>query len=107
MRRLLLSALSLFFISCSGDGIVGGDCRDDEDCSFDSYCERGKDYPGGVCTMRCRDDRDCPFEALCIDKSGGICLLECRDDRDCRPGYDCKWKDREGERGDATVCIGD
>jgi hypothetical protein len=107
----VLLASVLLVTACGGDSVgndgslVGGACRDSEDCASDSFCVRGGDFPGGTCTLECRDDRDCPAGTACIDKEGGICLLLCDFDTDCRRDYDCKAQDRRGHSGDASVCI--
>jgi len=84
---------------------VGAACRDDRDCV--DRCLKGKDFPGGYCSLDCRDDRDCPGGTYCADKSGGVCLLACGDSRDCAPEYECKDVKAHGEPGDSRVCIGD
>jgi hypothetical protein len=95
---------------CSGGvgndgGLVGGDCRDNADCT--ERCVRGGDFPDGTCTIDCNDDIDCPRGTACVEREGGICLLLCDFDRDCRPSYACEPISRHGHSGSASVCIDD
>lgn len=111
MRSLVLLAwLGLCGVAaCSDDdaGVdspdVGGSCRDNLDCSSDSYCEGGSDFPDGMCTRGCRILEDCPFGSVCTNKESGICMIECRADADCRGGYKCKDQELE-DGGKALVC---
>lgn len=108
---LTMLTSGLFMVGCNDDvgwegGLVGGACRDSNDCDPDSKCVRGKDYPDGTCTLSCRDDGECPSGTFCVDKEGGICLLGCELNADCRAQYVCDRKDlRRG--GKMLVCIGD
>lgn len=115
MRRLfsfllvVIASLSLF-IACGDDvgtdgDLVGGACRDSRDCEGD--CERGGDYPEGMCTIPCRDSRDCPEDTWCIDKDGGVCMLGCFENADCRRGYVCKSEKLRRNAGEEFICIGD
>ncbi len=84
---------------------VGGGCRDDRDCV--ERCLDGRDFPGGMCSLRCDDDSGCPGFTWCVDEKGGVCLPECEADDQCPVGYECKKTRREGSSGDAFVCRGD
>jgi hypothetical protein len=109
LRNISLVVAIAAFVACNGGdvgpegGLVGGPCRDSRDCA--ERCVGGGDFPGGTCTIDCRDDGDCPDGTWCIDKAGGVCLLGCGHHDDCRGGYECKWRDRKGARGDERVCI--
>ncbi len=101
---LLLASLAACARDVGPEGdLVGGSCRDREDCV--ERCVKGGDFPDGTCTVDCHDDRDCPGDSWCVDKSGGVCLLGCDVDDDCRGGYDCKDTKREGAGGRVAVCI--
>lgn len=95
---LLLGACSDY-----NESLVGGACRDDQDCDYD--CKEGKDFPGGMCTVSCRNTSDCPDDTVCWDKDGGICAPLCRDNYDCRETYECTSRDLRGESGDARICV--
>jgi hypothetical protein len=102
--------LSLVAFGCSDDeaasdsSLVGGPCGGNDDCDLDAHCERGGDFPDGMCTLSCGSHDDCPFAARCIHKAGGVCMVECSADSDCRGGYKCKDADNE-EGGKSLVCI--
>ncbi len=100
----------VLFMACGDDvglggDLVGGACLDSRDC--EGFCERGGDFPEGMCTIECRDSRDCPEDTWCIDKKGGICALACREHTDCRRGYRCKEESLRRDRGEEFVCLGD
>lgn len=85
--------------------LVGAACDADRQC--DSRCVKGKNYPGGMCTVSCRDDRDCPGGTACVGDHGGICALTCGVHRDCDfmgGAYRCDSKSRTGAKGNAMVC---
>jgi hypothetical protein len=94
-------------LACGGVGngspLVGGSCDKDRDCEYE--CSKGGDFPDGTCTIGCDEDRECPGGTYCVDKDGGVCLLACGVDEDCRQDYSCKDTKRQGEKGDAAVCI--
>lgn len=116
MKKLAWLPLVLAFLlpACGSDGgpgvgpgslLVGAACDADRHC--DSRCVKGKNYPGGMCTVSCRDDRDCPSGTACIDDHGGICALACTVHRDCDfmgGRYLCDAKSRKGSAGRALVC---
>lgn len=108
---LLAACTALLIASGCGGGVgndgdlVGGSCRDSDDCA--EFCATGSDFPEGTCTVSCRDDVDCPSGTACIDEDGGVCLLLCNFDTDCRRGYECDDESRQGHPGDASVCIED
>ncbi len=91
-------------VSNSGD-LVGGACFDHRDCV--GLCLRGKDFPGGTCSVECDFDGDCPDGTFCIERQGGVCLLACEHDGHCRRDYECETRKRRGHPGDAAVCIND
>ncbi len=111
-RALLFAvAVLLLLAPACGDGVgnegdlVGGPCRDSQDCA--DICLTGSDFPEGTCSIPCRFDEDCPGGTACIDEDGGVCLLLCHFDTDCRHGYECDDESRKGHPGNAAVCIED
>jgi hypothetical protein len=108
MIRMTAIACVLGF-GCGGDpvsDVVGASCRDDLDCA--ERCERGRDFPGGFCTVSCRDDLDCTADSICTDVAGGVCLFPCENDRDCDPlglDYVCKQRRDTFDRT-VFVCLG-
>ncbi len=112
MLRNLMAALSVLFVlfvaACGDPGRgMGAACAVDGDCASGSMCLRGKDYPGGLCSMGCNHTDQCPRIAACIKKDGGVCLVTCQTDHDCPGGWKCKNKDLQGEPGSTGVCLGD
>jgi hypothetical protein len=109
-RAWLVLALGCLLAGCSDDEdassqstLVGGPCGSNEDCDVEAHCERGGDFPDGLCTLSCGYHEDCPLGSRCINDKGGICMVECSADADCRGGYKCKDADnREG--GKSLVC---
>ena len=93
--------------ACSDDvgtdgGFVGGACFDSRDCRFE--CQRGGEFPEGMCTVACNFDEDCPGGTFCIDTEGGICMLGCDVPQDCRFGYTCRGRGNRGHGGESLVC---
>lgn len=105
---------SFFFLAIAGcsqnvgpNGLaVGGPCIDAFDCASGSYCLR-IGFPDGTCTTNCATQADCRSGSSCVEETGGACLLSCTTDDDCgREGYVCRERDRRGEIGRASVCVG-
>jgi hypothetical protein len=84
---------------------VGAACAGNDECSPQSRCLIGGDFPGGMCTVNCADHDDCPSGSKCIKKEGGVCLPACEVPGDCRGGYTCKAKDNQFTGGQSLVCI--
>jgi len=107
LRLALLLAITAL-AACGSDGVgndggfVGGDCIDERDCEF--RCQRGDEFPQGLCTVACNVDEDCPGGTFCIDDEGGICMLGCDFPEDCRFGYTCRGRANRGHGGESLVC---
>ena len=108
----LLGAMLLVTFACSSPNVsrsLGAQCSTRDDC--EERCERGGDYPDGICTVACERDRDCPSSARCVDKEGGICLFDCGSDPDCEflgAGWRCNGVDSfENTEEEVLVCIGE
>ncbi len=103
--------LALLFVSGCGSSVgnegtlVGGPCENSVDC--EGKCEKGGDFPGGLCTQECSSNVDCPSDTACIKAEGGICSLACSENVDCRPGWKCEPVDLKGDAGEAKVCTDD
>jgi hypothetical protein len=88
---------------------LGAQCDSRTECK--ERCERGPEYPDGICTVACENDGDCPSSARCVDKEGGICLFACDADPDCEflgAGWSCDGKDQfEDTQVEVLVCFGE
>ncbi|HEY8430485.1 MAG TPA: hypothetical protein VIL20_19025 [Sandaracinaceae bacterium] len=111
MNRSWLLASFLSLAGCSQNVgptglVIGGPCFDDFDCASGSFCLRAG-FPGGTCTTNCRTQADCRGGSTCVEHESGVCLLSCESDEDCgREGYVCRERERRGEVGRASVCVG-
>lgn len=107
----LASLLLLSSMGCSQNvgpsGLaIGGPCIDEFDCAAGSFCLR-VGFPGGTCSTNCAMQGDCRGGSSCVEEADGVCLLTCTSDEDCgREGYVCRERDRRGEVGRASVCVG-
>ena len=89
----------------NGD-VVGGPCVVSSECSFDSQCRTGEEFPMGMCGNLCDSDADCPDGSVCTG-DGNFCMVACDSASDCREddGYTCTTRDARGETtGDVMVC---
>jgi len=113
MKRLFtLMALVVSVVMWSGCGnfggqVVGAECRGDGDCDPGSVCQRGDNYPYGMCTVSCNKHEDCPMNTACVDRSGGICMPNCERSLDCREDYRCDDVRNRSGGGRSDVCVGD
>jgi hypothetical protein len=113
LSRAVLCAGTLWLLATPGCGggvgldgsLVGGSCTTSDDCSSESRCLNGKDFPGGTCAVNCNNHDQCPSDTRCVEKEGGVCLLECREPNQCRGGYTCKGKKNKSGGGESLVCI--
>lgn len=111
----LVFALTLALGGCASevgnDGAkVGGSCVVSGECTNDSVCRTGEDWPGGYCAQGCDTNEDCADGALCSELEGGICIVECGATGDCRSseddgGYACSELDVRGAAGTFTGCV--
>lgn len=108
----LFGALCVLSAGCASPEVsrsLGAQCESRGECA--ERCERGPEYPDGICTTACETDSDCPSSASCVDEQGGICLFACEVDPDCEflgTGWSCKGKDRfEDNQEEAFVCFGE
>lgn len=109
MRYLV--SLFVVLVACGGhdlgdiDDVVGAACVDDRDCAY--RCYKGREFPGGFCSIPCASDRDCPADTYCMENSGGVCMFVCPEfdcDRLGR-GWECRNRSRRGG-GNIEVCTG-
>lgn len=111
LRKVLCVGLFTLAMGCApevgNDGdVVGGACVVNSECSFDSQCRTGEEFPMGMCANLCDSDEDCPDGAVCTD-DGNFCMVSCESNGDCREddGYACVVRQARGTMvGDVMVC---
>ncbi len=95
------------FVDANADGkVAGAKCDGDDACADGSFCERGPEFPAGLCTVRCQTHEQCPADTRCVGAKGGLCLTSCTSESDCRDGYLCEETDAAAGGADVLVCIG-